>query len=59
MTFPGHLHHDPPLVVPPIAPTIVAGGGYVYLNPLLSGPRGLRVREAGYDPSCALISELG
>ncbi len=57
MIFHGEVHNDRLRVVLLRAPTVVAGGGYVYLNPLLSGPRGLRLREAGYDPICALISD--
>ena len=57
MIFHGEVHNDRLRVVLLRAPTIVAGGGYVYLNPLLAGPRGLRLREAGYDPICALISD--
>ena len=57
MIFHGEVHNDRLRVVLLRTPTVVAGGGYVYLNPLLAGPRGLRLREAGYDPICALISD--
>jgi UDP-glucose 4-epimerase len=57
MIFHGEVHNDRLRVVLLRAPTVVAGGGYVYLNPLLAGPRGPRLREAGYDPICALISD--
>lgn len=38
-------------------PTVVASGGYVYLNPSLAGRSGPRVRPLGFDPMCALISD--
>jgi nucleoside-diphosphate-sugar epimerase len=38
-------------------PTVVASGGFVYLNPSLSGRAGPRFRPAGFDPLCALISD--
>ncbi|CAG0989590.1 hypothetical protein MYXO_02319 [Myxococcaceae bacterium] len=38
-------------------PTVVASGGYVYLNPLLSGRGGARPRPMGFDPVCALVAD--
>jgi nucleoside-diphosphate-sugar epimerase len=38
-------------------PTVVASGGFVYLNPALSGPSGLRLRPIGFDPMCAVVAE--
>ncbi len=38
-------------------PTVVASGGYVYMNPALEGPPGPRLRAVGYDPICALVSD--
>lgn len=38
-------------------PTVVASGGYVYLNPALAGRAGARVRPLGFDPICALIAD--
>lgn len=38
-------------------PTVVASGGYVYLNPSLEGRAGLRVRPIGFDPFCALVAD--
>lgn len=38
-------------------PTVVASGGYVYLNPLLSGRGGPRARPLGFDPLCALMAD--
>ena len=57
MIFHGEVHSDRLRVVLLRAPTIVAAGGYVYLNPLLAGRPGPRVRAAGFDPICALISD--
>jgi nucleoside-diphosphate-sugar epimerase len=57
MIFHGEVHNDRLRVVLLRAPTIVAAGGYVYLNPLLAGRPGPRIRAAGYDPICALISD--
>ena len=37
--------------------TVVAEGGYVYMNPSLSGARGSRLRALGFDPICALVSD--
>ena len=57
MIFHGEVHHDRLRVVLLRVPTVVAAGGYVYLNPFLSGRPGLRVRSAGFDPICALVSD--
>lgn len=38
-------------------PTVVASGGYVYLNPALEGREGLRLRPLGFDPLCALVAD--
>ncbi len=38
-------------------PTVVASGGFVYFNPALSGPRGVRLRPIGFDPMCAVMAE--
>ena len=38
-------------------PTVVASGGFVYLNPALSGASGLRLRPIGFDPMCAVVAE--
>ena len=57
MIFHGELHNDRVRVVLLRVPTVVAEGGFVYLNPLLAGPPGLRLRRLGYDPLCALVSD--
>jgi nucleoside-diphosphate-sugar epimerase len=57
MIFHGELHNDRVRVVLLRVPTVVAEGGFVYLNPLLAGPPGLRLRQLGYDPICALVSD--
>jgi nucleoside-diphosphate-sugar epimerase len=38
-------------------PTVVASGGYVYLNPHLAGRAGPRLRPLGFDPLCPLLSD--
>jgi len=38
-------------------PTVVSSGGFVYLNPALCGPSGLRLRPIGFDPMCAVVAE--
>jgi nucleoside-diphosphate-sugar epimerase len=57
MIFHGEVHNDRLRVVLLRLPTIVAAGGFVYLNPLLEGRPGLRARSAGFDPMCALVSD--
>ncbi|HVN37521.1 MAG TPA: hypothetical protein VMW19_05020 [Myxococcota bacterium] len=57
MLLHGEVHNDRLRVVLLRAPTVVASGGYVYLHPTLSGRGGRRLRPAGFDPICALISD--
>ena len=57
MIFHGEVHNDRLRVVLLRVPTVVAAGGYVYLNPSLSGRPGVRVRAMGYDPICALVAD--
>jgi UDP-glucose 4-epimerase len=57
MIFHGEVHNDRLRVVLLRVPTVVADGGYVYLNPLLEGRPGLRLRALGFDPICALVSD--
>ncbi len=57
MIFHGEVHNDRLRVVLLRLPTVVAEGGYVYLNPSLSGRPGPRLRILGFDPICALVSD--
>ena len=57
MIFHGEVHNDRLRVVLLRLPTVVAAGGYVYLNPSLAGRPGPRVRVLGFDPACALVSD--
>ena len=53
----GEVHNDRLRVVMLRAPTVVASGGYVYLNPALVPRSRARVRSLGFDPICALVSD--
>jgi UDP-glucose 4-epimerase len=57
MIFHGEIHNDRLRVVLLRAPTVVAAGGYVYMNPLLAGRPGPRLRSLGFDPICALVAD--
>jgi nucleoside-diphosphate-sugar epimerase len=57
MIFHGEVHNDRLRVVLLRVPTVVAEGGYVYLNPSLAGRPGLRIQAMGFDPICALVSD--
>ena len=57
MIFHGEVHNDRLRVVLLRVPTVVAAGGYVYLNPSLAGRPGYRLRPLGFDPICALVSD--
>jgi len=57
MIFHGEVHSNRLRVVLLRVPTVVTGGGYVYLNPSLAGRPGARLRAAGFDPICALVSD--
>ena len=57
MIFHGEVGADRLRVALLRVPTVVTSGGYVYWNPILSGPPGLRARPLGFDPLCALISD--
>ncbi len=57
MIFHGEVGADRLRVVLLRVPTVVASGGYVYLNPSLAGPVRLRFRPAGFDPMCALVAD--
>ena len=57
MIFHGEVGADRLRVVLLRVPTVVASGGYVYLNPGLAGRAQLRFRPAGFDPMCALVAD--
>ena len=57
MTFRAEVGSQRLTVVLLRVPTVVASGGYVYLNPLLSGRVGPRARPLGFDPICALVAD--
>jgi len=57
MIFHGELHNEHLGVALLRVPTVVAGGGYVYMNPSLVGRPGTRFRALGFDPICALVSD--
>jgi len=52
----GEVHNDRLRVVLLRAPTVVAAGGYVYMNPALPA-RAPRARAIGFDPICSVISD--
>ncbi|MCZ6463964.1 MAG: hypothetical protein O7A09_06460 [Proteobacteria bacterium] len=57
MIFHGEVHNENLDVTLLRVPTIVASGGYVFMNPSLSSARGPRVRPLGFDPMCSLVSD--
>jgi nucleoside-diphosphate-sugar epimerase len=57
MIIHGEVHNDRLRVVMLRVPTVVASGGYVYLNPGLRGRPGSRLRAMGFDPICAVVSD--
>jgi UDP-glucose 4-epimerase len=57
MIFHGEVGADRLRVVLLRVPTVVASGGFVYLNPSLAGPARLRFRPVGFDPMCALVAD--
>ena len=57
MIFHGEIGNECLRVVLLRIPTVVASGGFVYLNPSLAGPAGPRLRPLGFDPLCALVSD--
>jgi UDP-glucose 4-epimerase len=57
MILHGEVHNDRLRVVLLRVPTVVAAGGYVYLNPALAGQPGARLHALGFDPICALVSD--
>ncbi len=57
MTFHAAVGSEQLRVVLLRLPTVVASGGYVYLNPSLAGRAGVRARALGFDPVCALVAD--
>jgi nucleoside-diphosphate-sugar epimerase len=57
MIFHGEIGSERLRLVLLRVPTVVASGGYVYLNPTLAGRSGLRFRPAGFDPLCPLVAD--
>ncbi len=57
MIFHGEIHNDRLRILLLRVPTVVAEGGYVYMNPALEGRPGLRLSAVGFDPICALVSD--
>ncbi len=57
MLFHAEVHNDRLDVALLRVPTVVADGGYVYMNPALVGRLGPRFRALGFDPICALVSD--
>ncbi len=57
MIFHAEVGSDRARVVLLRVPTVVASGGFVYLNPALAGPGGPRVRPLGFDPLCAVVAD--
>lgn len=53
----GEIHDERLRVVLLRVPTVVASGGYVYMNPALPARSGPRLRSLGFDPICALVSD--
>lgn len=57
MIIHGEVHNDRLRVVLLRVPTVVAAGGYVYMNPALPPRSRPRLRTLGFDPLCALVSD--
>ncbi len=57
MIFHGEINSERLRVTLLRVPTVVASGGYVFLNPSLASGTGPRVRPLGFDPMCALVSD--
>ena len=57
MMFHGEMGSDRLSVTLLRVPTVVASGGYVFLNPSLASTGGPRVRALGFDPMCAVVSD--
>jgi nucleoside-diphosphate-sugar epimerase len=57
MLFHGEMHGDRLGVTLLRSATIVASGGFVFLNPSFDETTGRCLRPMGFDPMCALISD--
>ncbi len=57
MIFHGEVNNESLRIVLLRVPTVVATGGYVYMNPCLASRSGPRFRPLGFDPLCALVSD--
>lgn len=57
MILHGEVHSRKLCVTLLRAPTVVASGGYVFMNPSLAAMRAFRVRPMGFDPVCPLVAD--
>jgi nucleoside-diphosphate-sugar epimerase len=57
MIFHGEIHNEKLAVTLLRVPTVVASGGYVFMNPSLSPRAGPRFRAMGFDPMCPLVAD--
>lgn len=57
MIIHGEVHNDRLRVVLLRVPTVVASGGFIYMNPMLPPRSRPRWRTLGFDPICALVSD--
>jgi nucleoside-diphosphate-sugar epimerase len=57
MLIHAEVHNDRLRVALLRVPTVVAEGGYLYLNPVLGSESTPRMRSLGFDPMCALVSD--
>lgn len=57
MIFHGEIHNQKLGVTLLRVPTVVASGGYVFMNPSLDSSGSVRVRALGFDPMCPLVSD--
>ena len=57
MLFHGEIHNDNLDVTLLRSATVVASGGFVFMNPSFDETTGRCMRPLGYDPMCALISD--
>jgi nucleoside-diphosphate-sugar epimerase len=57
MLIHGEVHNDRLRVALLRVPTVVAEGGYLYLNPAFGAGSTRTLRSLGFDPLCALVSD--